>query len=89
MATIKVRIQPGARCNQVLRCDSDGWHIKIAAPAVDGKANKKLIDYLSQILGIPKNRIAIKKGIKGKWKVISIEGFTEEMVMRKLVPSAK
>ena len=53
--TLSVRVQPGAK-----RSSFDGvWndtHIKIAlqAPAVDGKANDALIDFLSENLKIKK-----------------------------------
>lgn len=72
--TLSVRVQPGAK-----RSSFDGvWndtHIKIAlqAPAVDGKANDALIDFLSENLKIKKKHIFIVTGQTARCKVVLIE----------------
>lgn len=38
--------------------------IKIAAPPVDGKANKELLKYLSEVLGIRKSALEIVEVIQ-------------------------
>ena len=45
---IMVQAHPGAKRNQVLRSEEGVWHLKIAAPPAEGKANKKLIDRFSR-----------------------------------------
>ena len=62
---IAVMGHPGAKRNEVLRFEEGVWHLKIAAPPVEGKANKELIEYLSEILDISKSRIIIEKGAAG------------------------
>lgn len=72
--TLSVRVQPGAK-----RSAFDGvWngsHIKIAlqAPAVDGKANEALIDFLSENLKVRKKQIFIVTGQTARCKVVLIE----------------
>ena len=46
--------------------------VHVNAPAVDGKANKILIDILSGFLKVKKNRIKIVKGEKSRLKQIEI-----------------
>ncbi|MCX4274716.1 MAG: DUF167 domain-containing protein [Candidatus Gastranaerophilales bacterium] len=46
--------------------------IKISKPAVDGKANKAIIEYLSEILNLPKSNITILNGEKSSQKCLLI-----------------
>ncbi len=59
---IAVQGHPGAKRNEVVRFEEGVWHIKIAAPPTEGKANKGLIEFLSEVLDISKSRISIDKG---------------------------
>lgn len=47
--------------------------IKISKPAVDGKANKAIIEYLSSVLNLPKSNIAILNGEKSSQKCLLIK----------------
>ncbi len=84
VTTIIVQAHPGAKKNQVLRFEDGAWNIKIAAPPVEGKANKKLIEFLSEVLDVPKGHITIEKGSTSKRKMIMVEGITQQEVDRKL-----
>jgi len=46
--------------------------IKIMARAVEGKANKAIIEYLSDILNYPKSKISIVNGEKSSIKTIQV-----------------
>ena len=81
---IAVQAHPGAKRNEVVRFEEGVWHLKIAAPPTEGKANKELIEFLSEILDISKSRISIDKGITSHRKLISIEGITKETVEERL-----
>ena len=75
---IAVQIHPGAKRNEIVRFEEGIWHLKIAAPPTEGKANKELIEFLSELLDISKSRITIDKGATGHRKLISVEGMTKE-----------
>jgi uncharacterized protein (TIGR00251 family) len=79
---IQIQIHPGAKKNEVLRFQDGVWHLKIAAPPVEGKANKELIEFLSEILGVSKSRITIDKGITSRRKLIVVEGMTDAEVTK-------
>jgi uncharacterized protein len=88
--TVRIAVQghPGAKRNEVVRCEEGVWHIKITAPATEGKANKELIAFLSELLDISKSRISIDKGTTSHRKLIELEGITKETVeerLRKLI----
>ena len=47
--------------------------IKIMAPAVEGKANKAIIQYISKIAGVSKSKVKILNGEKASIKTINIQ----------------
>ncbi len=77
---IVIQVQPNASQNKVARFEDGVWHLRIAAPPVKGKANRELIKFLSDVLGLSKSAITIEKGLTSKRKVIVIEGLTEEEI---------
>ena len=75
---LQVRVLPNAK--------HEGWaglwngtHYKVAlrAPAVDGKANEALLDFLSKSLKIPKRAFTIISGQTNRLKVIEISGISQ------------
>tara|TARA_Y100000310_G_C20255171_1_gene610983 strand:- start:56 stop:334 length:279 start_codon:yes stop_codon:yes gene_type:complete len=78
---IVVRVQPNAGQNQVLDFKDGVFYLRIAAPPIKGKANQKLIKFLSDILGVSKSNLTIEKGITGRRRVIGIRGLTQNQVM--------
>ena len=74
---IAVKVQPGARKNSIIGYSDSVLRVKIAAPPVEGKANKELIAYLSNILDVRKSAINIEKGQTSRNKLISIAGMDE------------
>ena len=81
---ISVRVQPGARKNEVLGFQEDVLRIKIAAPPVEGKADRELIVFLSEVLGIRKSDITIEKGETAKRKLVGISGITKAGVVERV-----
>ncbi len=77
---LSVRVTPGARRNAF---DGlwNGTHLKVAlqAPAVDGKANEALIDFLSETLEVKKKNIFIVTGQTSRCKLIVIEDADERI----------
>ncbi len=74
---IAVKVQPGARKNVITGYSDSVLRVKIAAPPIEGKANKELIAYFSDILDVRKSAITIEKGQTSRNKLISIEGVDE------------
>ncbi len=84
LVRIVVQAHPGAKRNEVVRFEEGIWHLKIAAPPTEGKANKELIEFISEVLDISKSRIAIEKGATGHRKLISLQGIAQETVEERL-----
>jgi uncharacterized protein YggU (UPF0235/DUF167 family) len=72
-ARLPLRAAPGAR-KEGLSVEADGTlKLHIRAPAVDGAANKALLDVLAKhILGISRSAVSLEQGEKGRNKVFRI-----------------
>ena len=79
---IKIRVVPNAPKSQCVGMYGDAVKIKIAAQAVDGKANAELIKFLSKTLGVQKNAIIIRTGETVRDKLVEIDA---ENVQQKLL----
>ncbi|HOJ42676.1 MAG TPA: DUF167 domain-containing protein, partial [Syntrophorhabdaceae bacterium] len=55
-----------------IKKEGDTFKVKLTAPPVEGKANKELIDFLSQVFHVRKTDIKILKGEREKTKVVYI-----------------
>lgn len=73
-----LRVIPRSSRCEITGIQNDALKLKITAPPVEGKANEECIRFLSDQLGIKKNRIAIKAGHKSKNKTIAISGITKD-----------
>ena len=87
--SITIQVQPNARRNEVLGIKDGILQVKIAAPPVKGKANRELIEFLSQILGVSKGSINIERGITGRRKVIAIAGLDRDRILERLGASSR
>jgi len=81
---ITVQVKPGAIQNAVTRFKDDVLQVKVAAPPVEGRANKELIVYLSKVFGVRKSNVVIEKGLTSRRKIISIVGLNQEQLVAAL-----
>jgi hypothetical protein len=68
----------------VLGFEQGVLHLRIAAPPLKGKANRELIGFLSQLLGVSRSDISIEKGMTAKRKVIAINGLSQAQILQQL-----
>jgi len=64
---------PGAKKNALDGCYQKRLKVKIAAPAVDGKANAALAAYLAEVLRVPKRAVSVCSGQTGRRKTLRVE----------------
>lgn len=70
---IEAKIVPNARKNNLIDLGQNKYKIYITAPAIQGKANQALIEFLANHFQISKNQARILKGMKSKNKIIEIK----------------
>ena len=69
---INVRVTPNSRKPSVVEVDESTYEVKVDERARGGAANKRLLEILSEHLGVPKSRITIVRGAKSRDKVLEI-----------------
>lgn len=74
-----VYIKTNARQNRIAIKENNNLEIHICAPPIDGKANKYLVNYLSEIFKVPKSYINILKGLKSAHKTVEVIGNDEQI----------
>ena len=85
-SALAVRVTPRASRNEVVELLDDGTiKIRIAAPPSDQEANETLIEFLSEILGIPKSRLDIVAGTAGRDKLISVVDMDVDTVHQRIL----
>lgn len=48
--------------------------VRVTAPAVDGKANEAVLESVAAAFGVPRRKARIVSGMRGRTKVVEIEG---------------
>jgi len=72
-SALAVRVTPRASRNEIVELLDDGTiKVRIAAPPADNEANETLIEFLAEILGVPKTRLDIVAGVSGRDKLIAV-----------------
>ena len=69
---ITVHVKPGARRNSVEKQPDGSYRVRVTAPPVDGKANKKLIELLAEHFHKPRRYFTIIRGGSSKQKIIEV-----------------
>jgi uncharacterized protein (TIGR00251 family) len=68
---ISLRVKPNMKEEKVERVD-DVFIVWVKEPAKEGRANRAVIELLSEYFKIPKSQIVILSGMKSKQKIIEI-----------------
>lgn len=85
-SALAVRVTPRASRNEIVELLDDGTiKVRIAAPPTDSEANETLIDFLSEILGIPKSRLDIVAGAAGRDKLIAVVDMDTDTVQQRIL----
>jgi len=84
---LKLRIVPNAKRDEVTGEHGDAVKIKVAAPAIEGKANEALLEFIAEKLGLHHRDITLIAGEKSRDKLIEIENLdAAEARARLLLP---
>ena len=72
--TLAVHVQPGAKRSAVAGLHGDRLKIRIAAPALDGRANEALVAFVAERLGVPKRSVSVVSGERSRDKLVAVAG---------------
>ena len=85
MARLEIRVAPRAGQTAIGGFDAAGrLVVRVAAAPVEGRANEALCALLAGALKIPRRRVRLVRGEKGRTKLVEIEGLTDLELRAKL-----
>ena len=73
-AVLSLRIIPRAAKNAIQGVHGDALKIRLCAPPVEGAANSALVEFISDVLSIPRARIQLLSGQTSRNKRVLLAG---------------
>jgi len=70
---LELHVQPGAARSEFAGKHGERIKVKLAARAVDGKANAALIEFLAEHFKVPRRSVRIESGLKSRRKRVVID----------------
>jgi len=65
---LSIHAQPGAKRTEVAGLHGDALKIRVAAPALEDRANAALVDFIAKKLGVAKRDVALLSGARSREK---------------------
>lgn len=82
---LSVHVQPGAKREGAVGEFNGRLKIALSAPPVDGKANERLVRWLSKTLALPRSSITIVAGQTSRDKRLCLRGANAAMLLTHLL----
>jgi uncharacterized protein YggU (UPF0235/DUF167 family) len=73
MRTIRLKVKPGSRQDDLTECPDGSWLARVTAQPVDGKANAAVIALVAAHFNLRKAQVSIKSGAGGRMKLVTLE----------------
>lgn len=82
LLTLTLHVQPNARRTEIAGLHDGQLKVRVAAPAVEGKANELLVGFLAHKFDLPGARVMIRRGSHGRTKTVEIYGQAASLLAR-------
>jgi uncharacterized protein (TIGR00251 family) len=69
---IRVVVKPNARVEKVIMLPDGSYAVHVHAPAIEGRANERLVEVLASHFNKRKSGVAVVAGHRGKHKIVEI-----------------
>lgn len=83
-ALFAVRVVPRAGRDELAGIQDGVLRVRLTAPPVAGAANRALVEFLADRLGVPRRSVEIVAGYTGRRKVVRVSGLSPEQVIDRL-----
>ncbi len=87
--TLELKTIPNAPRNEIIGWLGDALKIKIHAPALEGRANDALLEFLAAEFNLPRRNVMLIRGDKSRHKVVRLDGVTLTEVKARLAGVGK
>ena len=82
--TLAIKAVPNAPRSAVVGWLGEALKVKVHAPALEGRANDELCEFLANALALPRRAVTVLQGDKSRQKVLHVAGLTLAEVRLKL-----
>lgn len=72
--TLVLHVQPGARRSEIAGLHGDALKIRLAAPPIEGRANKALLRFIADCFRVPLRNVEIRQGGQSRHKRVQVRG---------------
>jgi uncharacterized protein len=83
-ATFQVKVHPRAKKNAITGEAGDALKLALTAPPVEGRANQACIEFLAEVLNVPRASVTIAAGETSRNKVIRVRALSAAQIQKKL-----
>jgi hypothetical protein len=83
-----VRVQPRASKDEIAGEMGGALKVRLRAPAVEGRANEALVEFLAKLLKRPRSAVRILSGERSRTKRIEINGVTQQQILALIMQDA-
>ena len=81
---LKVRVIPNAKRDGFAGYREDELVLRLNVPAIEGKANKAAVEFVSRFLGVARSAVLLVHGERSRHKIFQIVGLKSSDLERKL-----
>jgi uncharacterized protein (TIGR00251 family) len=71
---LSIHAQPGAKRTEIVGVHGDSLKIRVAAPALEDRANAALVDFLAERFGVAKRDVRLVAGDRSREKRFEVRG---------------
>ena len=83
-ARLKIRVIPNAKKNSFAGYREGELVLRLTAPAIEGRANKAAVEFVSRYFGVPRSAVLLVGGERTRHKIFQIVGLESSDLERKL-----
>ena len=73
---LRLHVQPRAKRCEIAGIYDGALKLKVTAPPVDDAANRAILEFFSDLLGISRSSLRIVSGLKSRDKTLQIQGIS-------------
>jgi len=81
---LRLRVLPRASKSELAGIRGDALCVRLTAPPVEGAANRALLRFLAERLGVRPTALRILSGLTGRQKLVEVEGLSPESAKARL-----
>lgn len=79
---IDITVIPRSSKRGITLCEDSSCRVHLNSPPVDGQANAECIELFAKAIHVPRSRIEIARGEKGRKKRLRISGMSQDELMQ-------